>query len=316
MTDRAGDISLAPERLGRSFEAPDAALIRVSPLVRRITAPNSGPMTFKGTNTYVVGRGDVIVIDPGPDCPLHADLLLRALATERIVQILVTHTHRDHCGGVAHLKRLTGATVLGCAPFRPARTPHRFEEAAVALSNDVHFRPDHVVVEGEIVRGDGFTLEAVATPGHTMNHLAYALHDELALFSGDHVMAWSTTVVAPPTGSMSAYMASLAKLRARPETIYWPGHGGPVDDPQRFLRALQHHRRQREIGILSHLAKEAADVTEIVAATYETLDPRLRKAAGSSVLAHLEDLVSRGLVVSVTSDGDLEPYAMRYRRCD
>ncbi len=290
--------------LDQDFDAPTGALVQLTPLVRRIVAPNPGPMTFRGTCTYVVGRGEVAVIDPGPDLPEHVDTLLVALADERVAHILVTHTHRDHSPGARHLKSRTNAAIIGCAPYAPARPPSPSEAAAVAASNDLGYTPDLVLGDGDELEGAGFTLRAVATPGHTMNHLAFALPQENALFSGDHVMAWSTTVVAPPTGSMGAFMSSLEKLRRRDEAIYWPGHGGPVRDPQRFVRALLHHRRQREQTILARLLAGDRTIAEIVAATYENLDHRLQRAASLSVLAHLEDLCARGVVVLEDRNGE------------
>ncbi len=287
----------------RDFDPAPGQLVRVSPLVRRMVAPNPGPMTFRGTNTYVVGADRVAVIDPGPDLSGHVDALVAALGGERVAAILVTHTHRDHSPAARALAALTGAPVIGCRPYAPSRPPRsEAERAAMAASNDMEHAPARALEDGEAFEGEGFTLQAVATPGHTANHLAFALPQERALFSGDHVMAWSTTVVAPPTGAMDSYMTSLDRLRARDELIYWPGHGGPVRNPQRFVRALLHHRRQRERSILAHLAGGASTVEAIVAATYETLDPRLRGAASLSVLAHLEDLDGRG-IVAANGDG-------------
>ena len=286
-----------PLPLEKAFDSPAEAVIRLSPLVRRLLAPNPGPMTFTGTCTYLVGGGETVaVIDPGPDLPEHRDAILAATRGARISHILVTHTHRDHSPGARPLALATGAEVIGCAPYAPAREPRESERAAVAASNDLDFVPDRVLADGEALRGDGFTLVAVATPGHTMNHLAFALPEESALFSGDHVMAWSTTVIAPPTGSMGAFMASLERLRGRDDSVYWPGHGGPVKDPPRFLRALLHHRRQREHALRARLAAGDSTVPELVATTYETLPATLRRAAGITVLAHLEDLCKRGLV--------------------
>ncbi len=283
------------------FAATSGQLARLSPLVRRIVAPNAGPMTFRGTNTYVVGHGDVAVIDPGPEGAGHVEALLAGLGGERVAAILVTHTHRDHSPAARLLRARTGAPVIGCAPYAPSRPPRgEAETAALAASNDLDHVPDRILADGEAIAGAGFTLQAVATPGHTANHLAFALAEERALFTGDHVMAWSTTVIAPPTGAMGPFMASLDRLRLREDAVYWPGHGGPVRQPQRFVRALLHHRRQREHSILTRLAAGDTTVEAIVAATYESLDPRLRRAAGLSVLAHLEDLCARG---TVTTDG-------------
>lgn len=295
--------------LQRRLEAAPNALVQVSPLVRRLVAPNGGPMTFTGTCTYLVGSGRrIAVIDPGPDLPEHRAAILAAAAGAAIDAILVTHTHRDHSPGARPLAAATGAPVIGCAPYAPARPPRADEEAAVAASNDLAYAPDRVLADGARFDGDGFALEAVATPGHTANHLAFALPDERALFSGDHVMAWSTTVIAPPTGSMGAYIASLERLRPRDDVVYWPGHGGPVTDPPRFVRALLHHRRQRERAILTRLDAGDATIAAIVAATYEDLDPRLERAAGITVLAHLEHLVERGLV-AVDGEGRSGRYA-------
>lgn len=278
-----------------SAETPDAEaapgqLTQLSPLVRRMIAPNPGPMTYKGTNTYVVGQGEVAIVDPGPELPAHLDRLLDALQGETIVALLVTHTHRDHSPGATLLKARVGAPIIGCAPYTPARAPLDEEREAVLRSNDLAYRPDRTLADDEVFEGPGFRLRAVATPGHTANHLAFALEEENALFSGDHVMGWSTTVVAPPSGHMGDYMASLDKLRTRDEAIYWPGHGDAVTDPQRFVRGLLQHRRQRETAILARLRLEAANAPTLAAAIYESLHPNLMRAAAMSVLAHLEEL--------------------------
>ena len=299
-----------PPRFDLSFDAEPRRLVEVSPLVRRMLQPNSGPFTFRGTNTYVVGRGDVAVIDPGPADEGNLAALLEALAGERVRHIVVTHTHRDHSPLAAALRRATGAPIVGCAPHRAARALAEGEIAKLDAANDLDYAPDHALADGEAVRGEGFALVAVATPGHTMNHLAFHLPEENALFSGDHVMAWSTSIVAPPDGSMSAYMASLDALRRRADAIYWPGHGGPVAEPQRYVRALLGHRRQREAGILARLAERAMTIPQIVELNYSGLDPRLKGAAALSTFAHVEDLVARGLVAS---DGALTLEAI-YRR--
>ncbi len=281
----------------RAFDGEPGRLQRLSPLVRRLVAPNPGPMTFTGTCTYVVGHGAVAVIDPGPDMPDHIDALLGNLGAERVAQILVTHTHRDHSPAARLLQAATGAPIIGCGPHVLARPPTTAEADALPSSNDFDHRPDRILRPGEVLAGTGFALEAVATPGHTMNHLAFALKEENALFSGDHVMAWSTTVIVPPSGSMAAYRASLKLLQGRGETIYWPGHGGPVREPQRFVRALLHHRRQRDRAIAARLDAGDATIAAIVARIYEGIEPRLRRAASLSVLAHLEEMIERGTVV-------------------
>lgn len=272
--------------------------LQVSPLIRRIVAGNSGPFTFTGTCSYIVGRGQVAVIDPGPDLPAHLDALLDAVRNETVTHILVSHTHRDHSPGARALKEATGAPILGCGVHRKARPLVAGETSALESSGDLDHRPDQELREGDVVEGAGWRLETVETPGHLANHLAFALPEEAALFSADHVMAWSTTVVAPPGGSMRDYMESLDKLRGRDETVYWPGHGGPVREPKRFVRALAHHRRQRETSILNRLRAGDRTIPALVAAIYQGLNPALVGGASLSVLAHLEDLVSRGIVAS------------------
>lgn len=292
-----------PGMADRDDTAPDfttsmpepGRLDEVAPLIRRRVAGNRSPFTATGTCTYIVGRGRVAVIDPGPDDPTHHDALLADLAGETVEAILVTHTHRDHSPGARRLQAATGAPIIGCGPHRAARPLGEGETPALDASADRDHRPDRELRDGEAVSGPGWTLTAVETPGHTMNHLAFAFEEAEALFSGDHVMAWSTTVVAPPDGQMRAYMESLDKLRTRTERVYWPGHGGPVRDPVRFVRGLAGHRRQREAGIRARLAAGDERIADIVAAVYQGLDPRLRGAAALSVFAHLEDLVSRGL---------------------
>ena len=274
--------------------------VRVSPLVRRVVADNPGPVTFTGTCSYIVGAGRVAVIDPGPDSPEHVEALLRAVRNETVTHILVTHTHKDHSPAARALREATGARLVGCSPHRSARPLFEGEVNFLETSSDRDYAPDHELTEGEAVTGPGWSLTAVTTPGHMANHLAFAFPEEKALFSGDHVMAWSTTVVAPPDGSMSDFMASLDRLRGRDEAVYWPGHGGPVREPQRFVRALIHHRRQREVSILNRLAAGDRTIPAIVAAIYQGLKPALVGAAGLSVFAHLEDLVSKG---QVTTEG-------------
>ena len=271
---------------------------RVSPLVRRIVAGNGGPYTFTGTCSYVVGTGRVAIIDPGPQISAHQDALLAAVAGETVTHIVVTHTHMDHSPGARVLKEATGAPIVGCSPHRASRPLAEGETDAMEGSGDLAHAPDHVMVQGERISGPGWTLEALATPGHTANHLAFVLPEERALFSGDHVMGWSTTIVGPPDGSMADFMASLDKLRGRDDTIYWPGHGGPVREPQRFVRQLVTHRRMRESSILGRLREGDRAIPQIVAAIYPALNPALVRAAGLSVFAHLEDLVGRGLVLT------------------
>jgi glyoxylase-like metal-dependent hydrolase (beta-lactamase superfamily II) len=268
----------------------------VAPGVRAVVANNPGPFTFKGTMSYIIGSGKVAILDPGPDDDAHIAALLDAVRGETVTHIFVTHTHRDHSPAVPKVKAATGATVYAEGPHRLARPLFIGETRRLDASADTAFRPDIALADGEVVSGDGWTLQALTTPGHTANHMAYAFKERDLLFSGDHVMAWSTTIVAPPDGAMSDYMASLQKLARRSEPIYLPGHGAPVRDAPRFVQHYIAHRQGREASILHRLGKGAADIPTIVKAVYIGLDPRLAGAAGLSTLAHLEDLVARGVV--------------------
>ena len=293
----------------RSFDLAPETVAEAAPGVRRVLANNPGPFTFKGTVSYIVGRGQVAIIDPGPLDETHIAALLDAVRGETVTHIFVTHTHRDHSPAVPRIKAATGALVLAEGPHRAARPLNIGEAPRLDASNDTEFRPDRALADGEVVAGRGFTIEAVATPGHTANHMAFAFKEANLLFSGDHVMAWSTPVVAPPDGAMSDYMASLQKLARRSEQIYLPGHGGAVREAPRFVQHYIRHRQGREAAILHRLAKGETDIPSLVRAIYIGLDPRLVKAAGLSVLAHLEDLVARGLV---TTEGQ-PAIAGRYR---
>ncbi len=278
-------------------EAQTGVAQAIDPLVTRVLAPNPSPYTFTGTQTYLVGVRDLAVIDPGPDEVAHLDALVAAIAGRPVSAILCTHTHRDHSPAAAPLRALTGAPVIGCAPLVLSDSGPRADAAF-----DRSYAPDRVLGDGERLSGSGWTLEAVATPGHTSNHLCFALAEAEALFTGDHVMGWSTTVVAPPDGDMAAYMASLEKLMSRADRVYYPAHGPQIDRPQRFVRGLIGHRRQREGQILRLLRQDVREVPALVERMYVGLDPRLIGAAGRSVLAHLLDLEARGLVTG--HDGD------------
>jgi glyoxylase-like metal-dependent hydrolase (beta-lactamase superfamily II) len=282
----------------KSFDLVPGVVEEVAPQVRRLVCGNAGPFTFRGTMSYIVGRGRVAIIDPGPDDETHALALLDAVRGETVTHVIVTHTHRDHSPNVPRIVAATGAVTVGEGPHRAARALHIGEHNALDSSGDHDFRPDHAVRDGEVIAGDGWALEAVATPGHTANHMAYALVGGDILFSGDHVMAWATSVVAPPDGAMSDYMASLHKVAARPETIYLPGHGGAIRDAPAFVAHYIAHRHGREASILYRLGKGATDIPTLVRAIYIGLDPRLSGGAALSVLAHLEDLVARGMVAT------------------
>jgi glyoxylase-like metal-dependent hydrolase (beta-lactamase superfamily II) len=277
-------------------------LEQLSPLVRRWVLPNPSAFTCTGTCCYVVGKGRVAVIDPGPGHLGESEALLAALEREQVTQIIVTHTHRDHSPGARVLAGLTGALIAGCGQHVAARALNMGERSVLDASADRDHAPDLTLRDGDVISGEGFTLEAIETPGHTMNHLAFACREDMALFSGDHVMAWSTTIVAPPDGAMGAYMASLEKLRGRSETVYWPGHGGPVKDPQRYLRAIIGHRKMRESSILAAVVERPLSIPALVERLYEGLNPALKGAAALSVFAHLEDLAVRGRVIA---DGEL-----------
>ena len=271
---------------------PTGRCEQLEPLVRRVLAANGSPFTFTGTQTYLVGTRDgLAVIDPGPDLPDHLDALAAAIGDAPVVAICCTHTHRDHSPAAAPLAKRTGAPIVGCAPL-----VLQSDEPRADVPFDADYRPDRVLADGEQVAGPGWTLTALATPGHTSNHLCYALEESGALFTGDHVMGWSTTVVAPPDGDMAAYMASLDKLRGRDDRIYYPAHGAPVTKPQQYVRGLMGHRLQREKQILKLVAERPRAIPDIVANAYPGLDPRLINAAGGSVFAHLLDLEARGLV--------------------
>jgi glyoxylase-like metal-dependent hydrolase (beta-lactamase superfamily II) len=284
----------------RQFDARPEEVVELSPLVRRIVCDNPGPFTYLGTSTYIVGKGAVAVIDPGPDDRRHLAALLRAVSGETVSHILVTHTHRDHSPLAAALKAATGAPVLAFGPHGSGHSSKAVTSGVLALdaSGDTAFRPDRRLAHGEMIEGGGWTLEALHTPGHTSNHLAFALKEENALFSGDHVMAWSTSVIAPPDGRMADYFASLRLLLDRPEEVYWPGHGPEKRNPVPFVRAFLTHRQMREKAVLKRIREGARTIPEIVALVYAEVDPRLHAAAGLSTLAHIEHLVEQGKVVS------------------
>ena len=282
----------------RTFDLPPGQAEEVMPGVRRMLCNNPSPFTFKGTVSYIIGKGQVAIIDPGPDDAAHIAALLDAVRSETVTHIFVTHTHRDHSPAVPRIKAATGATVLAEGPHRAARALHVGEAPRLDASNDTDFRPDRALADGEVVTGNGWSIEAVTTPGHTANHMAYTLKEQNLLFSGDHVMGWSTSIVAPPDGAMSDYMASLRKLEGRGETVYLPGHGPAIPDAPRFVQHVTRHRLGREASILHRLGKGEADIPGLVRAIYIGIDPRLVRAAGLSVLAHLEDLVARGVVAT------------------
>ena len=282
---------------------PTGLAEQCEPLVRRVLAPNPSPYTYTGTQTYLVGAVDELaVIDPGPagtgaaghadtNGMGHVDAIIAAAGDARITTILCTHTHRDHSPAAAELKARTGARIIGCAALTIDDTGPRADAAF-----DPDYAPDRVLGDGERVSGPDWTIEAVATPGHTSNHLCYSLVESGALFTKDHVMAWSTSVVSPPDGDMSAYMASLQKLHDREDTVFYPAHGPAVDKPRQLVRGMLGHRRQREGQILRLLGEGPITIADMVPRMYKGLDPSLTGAAGRSVLAHLLDLGNQGRV--------------------
>jgi len=297
-----------PYRRDITFEY--GRLEQIAPGLRRIVARNPGPFTFRGTGTYVVGDGKVAVIDPGPDLPDHIDAVLASLSGETVTHILVTHTHRDHSPAAAAVKAATGAPTYGFGPHMGGRRG----EAGAEEGGDWDFAPDITVHDGDWIEGDGWRFEAVHTPGHTSNHLCFALPDPGILFSGDHVMGWSTSVIAPPDGNMADYMASLDKLLPRRDALYWPTHGPAITEPQRHVRAFIAHRREREAGVLDCLRAGIGRVDAMVARLYVGLDPSLRRAAGRSVLAHLVDLIERDIVASDGAATVEAQYRLRHVR--
>lgn len=281
----------------RNFDAVPGQAEEVARGVRRILAPNPSPFTFTGTCTYLVGEGSLAVIDPGPDDPEHLAAILDAARGETVAQIVITHTHRDHSALAPALQERTGAMTYGEGPHRLARPLHEGEVQMEAGADD-KFVPDIRLGDGDLIEGADFVLEAIATPGHTANHLVFALRGTGILFSGDHVMAWSTPIVAPPDGSMGDYLASLDKLRHRPEDVYLPGHGPAARNAHALVERYIEHRGAREAAIMRRLERGEADIPSLVQAIYIGLDPRLTRAAAMTMLAHLEHLVGSGRVAT------------------
>lgn len=293
-----------------SFEPAYGTAVEEAPGVLRVTVENPGPFTFHGTNSYIVGRETVAVIDPGPEDERHLTVLRAAIAGRPVSHIFVSHTHRDHSPLAPILKRETGATIVATGPHRAARPLRIGETNPLDASADTDFSPDIEAGDGETTDGDGWTIRTIHTPGHTANHAVFALEGTGMVFSADHVMAWATTIVAPPDGAMTDYMASLEKMLLRDDTLFLPGHGGAVRNPARFMRGLRSHRRMRERAIRERIIAGDRTVADMVAAIYRDTDPRLHGAAGLSVLAHLEDLVARGRIradADVSIDGTYRP---------
>jgi glyoxylase-like metal-dependent hydrolase (beta-lactamase superfamily II) len=265
----------------------------ISPLIRRVVARNPSPFTYHGTGTYLIGRGEVAIVDPGPAIEPHVDALLAALAGERVTHQLITHTHMDHSPAAGLVAERNGARTFGFGPHAEGR----YERGAkVEAGADLAFVPEVRVAHGQVIEGDGWSVEAVHTPGHCSNHLCFALREERVLFTGDHVMGWSTSVVSPPDGDMGAYLSSLQRLLDRDDRIYLPTHGPAIDDPKPFVRSFIAHRQERERQIIDCLQRGVDRIAEMVPIMYAGLPPMLHGAAARSVFAHVLHMLERGLV--------------------
>ena len=289
----------------RDIEIEYGRCDQVSPLIRRVTANNPGPFTFKGTGTYIVGQGEVAVIDPGPDDPAHLEAILAAVAGERVTHILITHHHSDHSPLAGALKARTGATIYGCA----VASHDEEEDGGVKMEagHDLSFKPEvSLCGGGQVISGPGWTMEAIATPGHTSNHICFALKEENACFTGDHIMGWSTTVITPPDGDMTDYLASLDDIRGRRFDVLWPTHGPPIRDVDAVIQAYIDHRQERVDQILNALQAGPARIRELVPRLYADVDSRLHPAAARSMQAAMIHLVRKG---QLAADGEPGPDA-------
>jgi len=278
--------------LNQDFEPHYGTAVEIASHVRRIVANNPGPMTFKGTGTFIIGDTQLAVIDPGPDDDDHLNALVNAIGSANLTHILITHTHLDHSPLAARLKQITGAETYGVGPhgLRKAEVPSTVESLGLEGSGDMDFVPDNVIGHGDIIAGKDFRFECIFTPGHSANHMAFALVRHKALFVGDLVMGWSTSVVAPPDGNMAEYMVSLQLVRSRDDGVYWPTHGAAIEAPQRVVKGYITHRKMRENAILKTLGSGPHRIIDIVLKIYQGLNPKLHGAASLSVLAHLEHL--------------------------
>ncbi len=284
--------------LSQKFDPKYGTAVEINSDVRRIVANNPGPMTFKGTGTFLIGDRHLAVIDPGPDDDEHLDALLKAIGSATLTHILITHTHHDHSPLAARLKQITGAETYGVGPHGLRKTEYTSSVEALGLegSGDMDFVPDNVIGHGDMIEGKDFRFECVFTPGHSANHMGFALERHKALFVGDLVMGWSTSVVAPPDGNMAEYMDSLRLVHARDDLVYWPTHGAPIEAPQRLVKGYITHRKMRENAILETLRTGPHRIIDIVLKIYSGLNPKLHGAASLSVLAHMEHLHAQGKV--------------------
>lgn len=279
------------------FDPEHGKAVDIADGIQRITAPNESAFTYRGTNTYILGEDNVAVIDPGPAIDIHFDLLLETLKGRTVSHIVVTHTHMDHSPLAAPLKEKTGAPIFAEGPHRNSRDLHMGEINSLDAAADRDFKADVILKHGDMIEGKEWALETILTPGHTQNHACFAIKNTEMLFSGDHVMSWATSIVAPPDGSMQDYMNSLSIMMERKETIYFPGHGRRLEKAPEFVRALRAHRKMRETAVLSRIRAGDKTIPDIVKIIYKETDPRLHGAAGLSVFAHIEDLVTQGRVL-------------------
>lgn len=301
---------MAGPKFNRQFDPCYGGAIELAPGVRRVTCNNPGPFTWLGTNSYIIGEGDVAILDPGPADERHIAALLEATKGETISHILISHSHADHSPGARLLRQHCDAPIYAEGPHRPARPLHMGEMNPLDASADMDLVIDHRLDDGELIQGSGWALEAIKTPGHTVNHLAFAFADGSGLFSADHVLAWSTTIIAPPDGSMADYMASLEKLMGREDPVYWPGHGGSLEEVQPFLKDLKLHRQQREAALLDRLDAGDETIEQMVSIVYRDVEKSLHGAAALSMFAQVEYLCARGLVVCLSDQPSLDA---RYR---
>ena len=296
---------MADLEFDRDFSPAYGTAVTLTPNVRRVTCNNPGPFTFMGTNSYIVGHGKVAIIDPGPADPEHIDALMQATAGEMITHILITHSHADHSPGARLLKEHCGAPVYAEGIHRPTRPLHRDEANPLDAEGDANLEIDQFLVDGDLMQGEDWALEVVHTPGHTVNHLSFGFPDGSGLFCGDHAMAWSTSIVAPPDGSMASYMHSINKLMQRQDQLYWPGHGGVISDPHAFLAGLKYHREKREQALIEHLQAGENTIPDMVATLYKDVDPSLHRAAALSMFAQMEYLLARGIVQCLDAEATL-----------
>lgn len=292
---------MADPNFDRTFIPAYGEAVPVAQNVQRITVNNPSAFTFHGTNSYIVGDRSVAVIDPGPIDDAHYEALMAALKGREVSHIFVSHTHRDHAPLAARLKAATGALTVAEGAYRPSRPLHEGEENPFAESSDLDFVPDIALGHQELIEGDGWTLRALHTPGHTANHACFALEGSGINFSADHIMAWATTIVAPPDGSMREFMASLDVMLEREDDLLLPGHGGPVTAPNAFIRGLRSHRKIREMAVLRRIKAGDQLIPDIVKVIYRNTDKRLHGAAALSVLAHIEDLIAKGEIETETT---------------